>query len=208
LTLTIDLANRALERESWAREKLARHAGRAVRIDIGPAHQAFAIDPDGRLAKSEGATDLKLTIPPLRLPALLAQPQRWGELVTAEGDTALAATLCELALALPWFVEALFARAFGPAAGQKIADIGRRLLALPDYAAQRFGDSFTRYVGDEARLAAGTAETRVVAEEIAALATRVDALAPRIDALDTAMPRDAAGSSPQKSAGRSKRKPG
>ena len=184
MTLTIDLVNRALERESWAREKLARHAGRTVRIDIGPAHQAFAIDADGRLAKSEGAPDLKLTIPPLRLPALLAQPQRWGELVTAEGDTALAATLSELALALPWFVEELFARALGPAAGQKIADIGRRLLALPDYAAQRFGYSFTRYVGDEARLAAGTAEARVVAEEITALAARVDALAARIEALD------------------------
>jgi ubiquinone biosynthesis protein UbiJ len=184
LTLTIDLANRALERESWAREKLARHAGRTVRIDIGPAHQAFAIDADGRLAKSEGAPDLKLTIPPLRLPALLAQPERWGELVATEGDTALAATLSGLALTLPWFVEALLARAFGPAAGQKFADIGRRLLALPDYAAQRFGDSFTRYVGEEARLAAGTAEARVVAEEIAALAARVDALAARIDALD------------------------
>jgi ubiquinone biosynthesis protein UbiJ len=184
LTLTVDIANRALEREAWAREKLAGHAGRTVRIDIGPAHQAFAIGADGRLAGSKGPPDLRLTISPLRLPALLAQPERWSELVSAEGDTALAATLSELALTLPWFVEELFAKAFGPVAGQKIADIGRRLLSLPDYAAQRFGESFTRYVGDEAQIAVGAAEARVVAGEIAALAARVDTLAARIDALD------------------------
>jgi ubiquinone biosynthesis protein UbiJ len=207
LALTVDIANRALERESWAREKLAGHAGRTVRIEVGPARQAFAIDADGRLANSEAAPDLKLTISPLRLPALLAQPERWGELVAAEGDTALAATLSELVLTLPWFVEELFAKAFGPVAGQRLADIGRRLLTLPGYAAQRFGDSVTRYVGDEARLAVGVAEARVVAEEIAALAGRVDALALRIDALDSATARAVSGVPPPKGAGKTRRGP-
>lgn len=201
----LDIANRALERERWAREKLAVHAGRVVRVNIGPAREAFAVDADGRLEETNAAPDLRLTISPLRLPALLAQPERWGELVVAEGDAALAATLSELALTLPWFVEALFAKAFGPVVGQRIADIGRRLLAFPDYAARRFGDSVTSYIGEETQLAAGVAEARIVASEIATFAVRVDALAVRIDALGDLTAPTATGPLQAKGAQRPKR---
>jgi ubiquinone biosynthesis accessory factor UbiJ len=201
----LDIANHALERERWARDRLAGHAGRTVRVQIGPALRAFVIDGDGRLHDSEAAPDLTLGVSPLKVPALLSQPGRWGELVAAEGDAALAATLCELALTLPWFAEDLFARVFGPVAGQWIADVGRRLLAFPDYAAQRFGDSFTGYVGGEARIVAGAAEARVVANEIAALSTRVDALAHRIDRLDRSAGGAAPRPSPRQGGGRTKR---
>jgi ubiquinone biosynthesis protein UbiJ len=163
MSVAEDVINRALERESWAREKLAAHG---------------SLD-----SPMEGAADLTLTISPLRLPALLAAPERWNELVGAEGDAALAATLGELALTLPWFVEQTLAKALGPIAGQQIADAGRRLLALPEYAAQRFGDSFGRYIAGETRFAVGTAEARAFAAEVGALAARVDALAARIDSL-------------------------
>lgn len=183
MTLAADAINRVLEREGWAREKLAAHAGRTLRIDIGPVSRTVAIAADGWFSQGEAAPDLTLTISPLRLPALLAQPERWNELVAAEGDAALHATLAELALTLPWFVEEVCAKAFGRVAGQQVADIGRRLLALPGYAAERFGESFASYVGEEARLAVGTAEARMFAAEIAALAARVDALAARIDVI-------------------------
>ena len=180
----LDVVNRVLEREPWARAKLAGHAGRAVRVRIGPASAVFAIDGDGRLNDSAVTPDLVLTIAPLQLPALLSQPDRWDELVTVEGEATLAATLRELAQTLPWFVEDLCARVFGPVAGERIADLGRRLLAFPGYAAQRFSDSLTTYVGDEARVAVGAAEARVFVNEIDALAARGDALARRIDRLD------------------------
>ncbi len=85
----------------------------------------------------------------------------------------------------------MFARALGPIAGQQVADTGRRLLALPGYAAQRFGDSLARYLADEARLALGAAEARAFAVDVAATAARVDALAVRIDALAGASRREA-----------------
>lgn len=200
-----DIANRALEQQRWAREKLARHAGRTVRVEVGLAKQIFSIDADGRLRDSQAAPDLKLTLSALRLPALLAQPERWGELVVADGDAALATTLSELALTLPWFVEELFAKAFGPVVGQRLADIGRRLLRFPGYAARRFGDSVTSYIGAEAQLAVGAAEARVVGGEIAALAARVDALGLRIDAIGEALARDVAGPRTAKPAARTKR---
>ena len=188
MTLAADVINRVLERESWARERLVAHAGRTVQIDIGPASRTLFIAADGRFSDSEAVPDLTLTISPLRLPALLAQPERWNQLVAAKGDAGLNAALAELALTLPWLVEELCAKAFGRVAGQQVADLGRRLLTLPGYAAERFGESFASYIGDEARLAVGNAEARSFAAEIAMLAARVDALAARIDAVAQADP--------------------
>ena len=156
MNLAEDAINRALESESWAREKLAAHAGRTVRLVVGPMSRTSAIDADGRLGPGHAAPDLTLTISPLRLPALVARPERWSALVAA----------------------------LGPIAGQQIADAGRRLLALPEYVAQRFGDSLGRYVADEAQLVVGTEEARAFAAEVATMSARVDALAARIEALE------------------------
>lgn len=185
MRLDLDTINRALEGESWARDKLALHAGRSVRLTVGPLEPDFAIDAAGRLAPTTSDPDLKLSISPLRLPALAAAPERWSELVRAEGDLALAATLAELAGTIPWFVERAFASFLGPALGQQVADAGRRMLGLPEYAGTRIGESVGRYVGDEARLATGAAEAQNFAAEVAALALRIDALETRIAALDS-----------------------
>ena len=184
MSIATDLANRALEGEDWAREKLAAHAGKTLRFHVGPARVGFALDTQGRLAASDAAPDLTLTISPLRMPALLAEPARWNELVASEGDGALSATLSELAPAFPWFVERWLASALGPLAGQQAADAGRRLLTLPEYAARRIGESLARYIGYEARLAVRTSEARAFATDVAGVAARVDALAARVDALD------------------------
>ena len=188
MRLDLDAINRALEGESWARDKLARHAGRGVRLTVGPLERDFAIDAAGRLAPTSSEPDLKLSISPLRLPALAAAPERWSELVLSEGDTALAATLAELAATIPWFVERTFSAFLGPVLGQQVADAGRRLLALPGYAGTRIGASVGRYVGDEAKLAVGETEARSFAAEVAALATRIDALEARVAALGSDSP--------------------
>lgn len=184
MRLDLDAINRALEGESWARDKLAHHAARGVRLSVGPLERAFAIDAAGRLAPATGDPDLKLWISPLRLPAFAAAPERWSELVRSEGDTALAATLAELAATIPWFVERTFSVILGPMLGQQVADAGRQLLALPGYAGTRIGASVGRYIGDEAKVAVGAAEAQSFAAEVAALAVRLDALQARVAALD------------------------
>ena len=88
---------------------------------------------------------------------------------------------------LPWFVEAAFARALGPIAGQRVADAGRHLLAFPAHAATRLADSAGRYARDEAGLVVRHDELRHMTEQTALLAQRVDALEARVAAL-TASP--------------------
>lgn len=179
------LANRILEGEDWARQRLAEHAGHTFRVTVGPLGAAMSVDSAGRLATvaaRDGAADVTLEISPFALPRLLASPARWSELVAVTGDAALAATLAELAQTIPWFVERLFERLFGPIVGQRAADAGRRLLGFPEYAIERIGASVASYARDEAQLAAHPDAFRRFADDTAALAARADALAARLDA--------------------------
>ena len=181
------LANRALDREAWAKTSLAAHAGRVFVIAVGPVATAMRIDASGSVEsapRSEESPDLKLALSPLAFPSFLANPARWDEFVVADGDPALAATLKGLTETLPWFVEQVFANALGPIVGQRVADAGRRLLAFPEYAAARVGESVASYARDEAELAARGADIRSFSGQVAVVATRVDTLAVRLAALE------------------------
>jgi ubiquinone biosynthesis protein UbiJ len=180
------LANRVLEREAWAQTRLAAHGGSVFAVVVGPVATTMRIEASGKIESapfSGRAPDLTLTLSPLKLPSFLAEPARWDEFVVADGDPALATTLKGLAETLPWFVERALAEALGPIVGQRIADTGRRLLAFPEYANARIGESVASFARDEATLAAHAAEARSFGAEVAATATGVDALALRIDAL-------------------------
>jgi ubiquinone biosynthesis protein UbiJ len=180
------LANRVFERQAWAQERLAGHAGRVFVVAVGPFSTALRIDASGHVAGTPlggVAPDLTLTLSPMGIPSFLANPSRWPEFVTESGDSGLAATLRDLALTLPWFAEHTFAEAFGPIIGKRFADTGRRLLAFPEYAAGRLGESLGNFARDEAALVAGAGHLRDFTESTATLAARVDALALRIDAL-------------------------
>jgi len=185
------LANRVLDREAWVRQRLAAHAGRSFIVAVGPAASAFAIDEAGRVASTlagNATPDLRLTVSPLDLPAFLADPTRWDRYVSAEGDSALASTLKELAPTLPWFVEQAFAQALGNVVGQRVADAGRRLLAFPEYAAEHVGASVASFARERSGLLATGDEGRTFAGEVAALGKQVDALTERVDALAKRIP--------------------
>jgi ubiquinone biosynthesis protein UbiJ len=186
MTLADAAANRVLEREPWARERLAPFAGRSFVLRVGPAVAGFRIDERGLLetAPLAGATpDLALALSPFNVPAFLADPKRWNEFVTEEGDVELGGALKELAQTLPWFVERLFSRSLGPIVGQRVADAGRRLLGFPEYAATRVAANVGSYARDEAQVLAHPADLRALADETALLAARIDALDARIEAL-------------------------
>ena len=180
------IANRMLEREAWARERLSAHAGRAFVVAIPPMAATFVVGASGMVesARVSGSiADLTLRVSPLDLPAFLADPARWDRYVVETGDPALAATLKELSLTLPWFVEQAFAKVLGPVVGQKVADVGRRLLAFPEYAAERIGESVVSFAHEQSGLLARGDEGGVFAAQVDAIAMRTDALAARVDAL-------------------------
>jgi len=183
--------NRVLADEPWARDRLAAHAGRAFSLRVGPLTSEFRIDGQGALEAVPAAgakPDLVVTLSPFNVPAFLANPARWNELVIEEGDVELGGTLKELAQTLPWFVEKLCARTLGAIVGQRVADAGKRMLELPEYATKRIGDNVGSYARDEVEVLAHPADLRVLRDESAALQSRIDALVARIDALAARLP--------------------
>jgi ubiquinone biosynthesis protein UbiJ len=185
------IANHLLEREAWARQRLADHAGRVFVVVVGPIATAFLVGPSGLVESTPLAgrsPDLTLTLSPFNVPSFLADPARWDHFVTSDGDPALAATLKDLGATLPWFVEQTFAKALGPIVGQRLADAGRRLLAFPEYATARVGESVVSYARDEGGLLARGDEMRVFAEQAGAIKARVDALEARLATLAARLP--------------------
>ena len=191
MALTTAAVNRLLAQEPWARERLAAFAGRVFMLRVGPVTAGFRIDPQGRLesAPLAGATpDLVLALSPFNVPAFLADPRRWNEFVTEDGDAVMAAALKDLAQTLPWFVERLFARSLGPIVGQRIADAGQSMLGLPEYAATRVAANVGTYARDEAQVLAHPADMRALVDDTALLAARIDALDGRVAALAQRLP--------------------
>lgn len=179
------VANRILDDEGWAREKLAAFAGKVFTLSVGPVSSSLSITADGKLetATSAAQPDLKLAISPLSVPAFLANPARWNEYVREDGDAQLGGALKELARTLPWFVEAALARVLGNVAGRRVADTGRSLLAFPEYAAQRVAKSAASYARDEAGLLARAEQMSSLRDGAGDVTRRVDELAQRFDAL-------------------------
>jgi ubiquinone biosynthesis protein UbiJ len=124
-----------------------------------------------------------LTLSPFNVPAFLANPARWAEFVTEEGDVGLGGTLKELAQTLPWFVEKLSARAFGTIVGQRVADAGRRALELPEYASRRIGENVGTYARDEVEWLAHPADMRALGDDAQVLEKRIDELGARVESL-------------------------
>ena len=98
-------------------------------------------------------------------------------------------TLRELAQTTPFWIEQFLSRWLGPMAGQRVADAGRQMLGMPDYAATRLADSVAacasdtpsgiaanRLVGIAANCAQAPASTRP--------ATRVPSRGPLLSAAD------------------------
>lgn len=183
---TARFANQMLERETWARQRLAVHAGRTFVLVAAPVVAPFRIGDTGLLedyALADGPADLRLTIQPWSVPGLLADPSRWNDVVTSDGDASLAATLRELAQTAPFWIEQFLSRWLGPIAGQRVADAGRQALALPEHTFERLAGSVLGYLREQTSLVASGEEARVFAEQTAVLAQRVNDLELRLDAL-------------------------
>lgn len=189
LTLVLAALEHLLEQQSWARERLSRHAGRTVLIafdlprlpGLPPPEIRATIDRDGLLGLPDGEppADAVLRLRP-SVDALFATmrdgAQGLQRHLRIEGDVTLAATLGELAQHLRWDAEEDLSRVLGDVAAHRAAKAASR-------AAEGVREIGARLQSALARFAAGGSQV-VVRPQLGQLAEAASALDQRLRALE------------------------
>lgn len=132
-------ANHVLEGAAWARERLARFAGRSIELRA-PLLPTLLVTITGQGRLEPGGT------PPADAVVML------GPKLAASGEPELARELEELSRTLRWDVEEDLSRVFGDVLAHRAVQAGRVLWRWQGDAAARLGEALGAYASDEARL--------------------------------------------------------
>ncbi|NYT68542.1 ubiquinone biosynthesis protein UbiJ [Pusillimonas noertemannii] len=150
------LLNSLLRREDWAKERLARHAGKSLRFVAEPWRVGLAIRSDGQVEASDSAIvpDVTLTLPGEKLAQLPAILRRGNTdeitaLLHIQGDAGLAQVVSELAQGLRWDIEDDLSRLVGDVAAVRITGAGRNLAGAARRSTARLAENAAEYLVEE-----------------------------------------------------------
>ncbi|MGN6456671.1 MAG: ubiquinone biosynthesis accessory factor UbiJ [Achromobacter mucicolens] len=189
--LAISALNALLRREDWARERLARHAGKTVRFAMGGFTLGLSIDSEGLADQADPAVvpDVTLTVSPekLPLPRLGAGHEKpdFAEATHISGDAARAQVVADLSKQLRWDPEDALARVVGDIAALRIVGGARAVSDGARTAGKRLAENVSEYLSEESGVLAGRPALEQWRLDLADLNTRADALARSAAALHT-----------------------
>ncbi|MVW79202.1 ubiquinone biosynthesis accessory factor UbiJ [Bordetella sp. 02P26C-1] len=189
--------NRLLSREDWARERLARHAGKTVRFALGGFVTGLAINSEGYADQADAAVvpDVTLTVDPAKFnPLGLLPGQKKPDVVEAthiEGDAGLARVVAELAEKLRWDPEDELSRLVGDIPATRMMAGARVLSESARAAVTSLGRNVSEYLAEESGALAGApllaqwrldlAELDQQREQVARQAAALEARLARLD---------------------------
>lgn len=183
MMVTAKTLNSLLRRESWARERLSRHAGKSVRLALGHVNLNVAIRSDGLVQASDATIvpDVILAVPVsnwAQLPAALrsGDPSRIAALMRIQGDAGLAQVVSDLARDLRWDVEDQLSDVVGDAAAVRILGTGKTLLAGMRDAARRLSGNMAEYLSHESGMLLDRSSYDIWAGDIRSALQRLDRL--------------------------------
>ncbi|MBL8515224.1 MAG: hypothetical protein JNJ55_14620 [Betaproteobacteria bacterium] len=147
--------NRVLGDYPKAMERLARHAGKRCRFEVGPSSielritHAGTAEPVGQ-GISAGA-DVVFSIPAKTLPLFLRDREAAMQSATFSGDSEFAQLIGELARELRWDAEEDLSRVIGDIGAHRVADTAQRLGDWQRDARSRVMDNAAEYLTEERR---------------------------------------------------------
>jgi ubiquinone biosynthesis accessory factor UbiJ len=166
------LVNRLLEKEPWARERLAPFAGAIVEARGGPLALRCAIASSGLFEPA----------PADSLAAVVIEARPGALAVT--GQEPLAETLRFLLQHLRWDAEEDLSRFVGDIAARRLVQAGRDFLAWQRDAGARLAQSAVAYLARENGLLVTRPELGALSEGVQALQDAIEALERRTRALE------------------------
>ncbi|MCW3156153.1 SCP2 sterol-binding domain-containing protein [Achromobacter spanius] len=189
--MAVSALNALLRREDWARERLARHAGKTVRFALGGFTLALTIDSEGQAAQADPAVvpDVTLTVAPEKLPLPRLGAERdapdFAEATHISGDAALAQVVADLSRQLRWDPEDALARVVGDIAALRIVGGARAAADGARTASKRLAENVSEYLAEESGVLVGRPALEQWRLDLAELNARADALVRSAGALQT-----------------------
>ncbi|WP_454692101.1 ubiquinone biosynthesis accessory factor UbiJ [Achromobacter aloeverae] len=198
--------NALLKREEWARDRLARHAGKTVRFSFGRFELSLTVDAQGYAEVADAAIvpDVTLTLDSARfsLARLLGEEGRalarasareradaFAGMTHISGDAGLAQVVAELAANLRWDVEDELARVVGDIPATRLTQGVRGAARGAREAVRRVGDNVAEFLSYEQGMLANRPVVEGWRGGIARAAAGADALAARLARLDARLSR-------------------
>lgn len=177
--------NHLLQQTPGAAQRLAQHAGKCMRIDLGFAQADLLIGAEGQFQETQGATPdatVRGTSNVLmQLPLMGRQALRHAQY---SGDPALLQTLDQVFLALRWDIEAELAPWLGDILAHRLAHDAQRASQGLRHAAQAMQTSSSEYIVEEIALLARKSDVAHFCAQVDTLAddtARIEARLARLE---------------------------
>ncbi len=179
--------NHLLQTQPWSRERLQRHAGKTLRVNLPPLLLLLAVDDNGMIsAAPHGAEpDATLGVSPLALFHVLSSRPLPQELVHTAGDAGLAVDFGNVMQNLRWDAEEDLSKIFGDVLGHRLARTGAELFAFQKQAAENLIGNLIEYWTEEQPLLVKGADVGHFIRDVDAVRDAVERLEKRISRLES-----------------------
>lgn len=148
--------NHLLQAQPWSQERLQRHAGKTLQLNLPPLQLLVGIQENGMIAAAPEGTahDASLAVSPLALLHRISSRPTPQELVHTTGDASLAVDFGNVMQNLRWEAEEDLSKIFGDVLGHRMARTGSSLLSGARQAAENFAANLVEYWTEEKPLLA------------------------------------------------------
>lgn len=178
--------NHVLARQPSLRSKLAAHADKVARIDIGVMQLGVSVATDGLLQVATSEPNVTITLQPGNLPRILSDMDRAFSYVTISGDADFARVISELAGELRWDLEEELAPWVGDIAAVRIAQAARDAVGTLKTSARALAESMAEYWLEENPTLLYRQAGEDFATDVAAIRDDVERLSKRIERVERA----------------------
>lgn len=177
--------NHLLQSQPWSQERLQRHAGKTLQLNLPPLQLLVGIEENGMIAASpeDSPHDASLAVSPLALLHMLSSRPTPQALVHTTGDASLAVDFGNIMQNLRWEAEEDLSKIFGDVLGHRMARTGSGLLSGVRQAATNFAANLVEYWTEEKPLLAKRADITRFVGDVDAVRDATERLEKRVERL-------------------------
>jgi ubiquinone biosynthesis protein UbiJ len=178
--------NHLLAQESWARNELARHAGKVALLDGGIAFAKLKVAADGMVQAAGDDEPAKVTVRVKLsdLPLIMQNRERIFSYVQIEGDADFANSISRLAQNLRWEAEEDLARLIGDIPATRVTAGVKAAVETARTTQRKFAENLAEYFLEEMPMLVRPQAVNDFASDVAKLRDDVERLAKRIEKLE------------------------